>query len=266
MPAPQGFTFGTTLQAEISRRALQGGDLAHANLPHMSGLGAVAEGSGIRVAFYYKNSVNRLGEARTDLVLVKQPLSDPNTEVHVTITPAVAKAMYPDQFHAFQNYDEGTDIGTPLSELPGLSQSQIARLITSGIRSVEDLLEVSDDALMQIDREAMRAKKIAENWRTLQDAGEQAVQAATLETAMLKQAEAWEREKAQMMDLIGELKATVGALRMSSGQRVSTSADAPIMVDGEGAGLTIDDDDGFMGGGPIVDGTDDLTLPGDEID
>lgn len=65
---------------------------------------------------------------------------------------------------AYQGQAVQADAGTPLSELPDMDDVTIAQYGQKGIKSVEDMAIISDDAVYQLGRGAVAHKKAAQNY------------------------------------------------------------------------------------------------------
>lgn len=138
-----------------------------------SHLGPVASrgAGGLNVGFYYarvqltsrRAAFN--GRFETRLFVAIQPKGDRYSMAREPITDRDAQARFPAEYAAFKTYQDTPTRGTPLMELPGVSQSQIAILSINGIRSIEDLLSLTPDIVAQAGgMEATTAYKIAKRW------------------------------------------------------------------------------------------------------
>lgn len=224
-----------------------------------SHLGPVAGRGGINVAFFYARVIQRTkdgtrnGVPRDQLFVAKQPKGDRYTVAHRKITPEQAAHQFPEQYARFVQYEDVPTHGTPLHDLPGIAQSEIALLVLHGLRCIEDLREVSDEQAGLIGFGVARARKLALAWLDKRDgaaativaAGDAARQSAENE-ALRRRLDALERRNIELETV---LKA--GGSRSAGPHEV---APPPGTVP-----LTLDEGDGFLGGGGgVVDGNDDL--------
>lgn len=140
----------------------------------LSTMGTVAErvasSGGMNIGFYYervkiKSRMATLnGKYETRLFVAMQPKGDKYSVAKEPISEVLAQQLFPAEYARFKNYQDAPTHGTPLLELPGISQSQIAILNLNGIRSIEDLVGLSPDIVAQVGMEASTAHKIALKW------------------------------------------------------------------------------------------------------
>ena len=164
---------------------------------------------GLNIEFYYAQvAVTGRGGKRleTRLHISKGIRGDRFTVSNQPITEEEAMREFPQEFAHFKKYQEMPSNGTPLHELPGISQSQIAMLTINGLRSVEDLATLSPDAVAQVGMEASHAQKLAKLWV--------AKKAGASETIRLAQIEAeHEAEKAEGRSRIEAMEAQNATLQ-----------------------------------------------------
>lgn len=206
---------------------------------------------------------NAHGTYKTVLCVRKRPHGDRHTEAVRIITERMAQQLYPREYAFFkQNQDVPTD-GTPLHELPGISQSQIGILLISGIRCVEDLVGLSQDQVAQMGMDASQAYAIAKRWseakaangEMIRDAAKDAATAAEL--TRLRDAEA--RSNALIIQMQAQLdiltKMGVGpngpqVVMTASGAQNAVTVDADDLPDASNTEL--------FSGAQVVRGNDDL--------
>lgn len=140
----------------------------HANLG--AGFTSV-QGRGIYISFQWDmvrlSTVDpqKNGSRERRLRLIKQPIGDPSTTASSYITPESAQKLYPAEWEYFTKHGDMPESGTPLSELPGISVSQIQLMQISGLRSIEDLLSVGPEKISTIGYEARYVRSVAEEWQ-----------------------------------------------------------------------------------------------------
>lgn len=196
------------------------------------------------------------GTYETRLFVAIKPIGDRLTIAHEPITEREAQARFPAEFAAFKHYQTSPTRGTPLMELPGISQSQIAMLTINGIRSIEDLLSLSPDILSQVGLEATTAFKIAEKWtKRRADLGD--------DVDLARQASALEIENRTLHDNIASMEAQMKAMQAQIDAMASMSSGGAVQT--APARQSVDDGDGFVGGNDVLfdggsasDGDDDL--------
>ena len=232
-----------------------------------SHLGAVTSKGGLNVGFYYARvqlkSRRALynGRFETRLFVAIQPKGDRYTLAKEPINEVAAQRTYPAEFAAFKNYQDSPTRGTPLMDLPGISQSQIALLSVNGIRSIEDLLSLSPDIVAQVGMEASTAFKIAKRWSDRKaEAGD--------DVDMARQMAALEVENKTYRDALKGMEAQMAAMQakmdaMASMTQASPAAVQPIGQVPHGAaadGIADDLPDTVFGdnGGQGATGNDDL--------
>lgn len=102
---------------------------------------------------------------------------------------------YPKQWDAFEKNQEQPMEGTPLSEWPGISRSQVEELKHFGVRTVEDLINVPDSAGQKfMGMNSMKAK--AKDY----------VEAAKGLTQITELREIIDQQKAQIEELMAALQ------------------------------------------------------------
>lgn len=74
------------------------------------------------------------------------------------------KQRYPREWKAFQDREQGTIVGTPLSQWPQITKSQVKEAEFFNIKTVEQLSEVSDSALQKIGMGWMELRMKARNY------------------------------------------------------------------------------------------------------
>lgn len=247
-------------------RDLTGADLS-------SHLGLVAGAGKVRISFAYEQvrlrtaDMSRNGSVETRLVLVKQPLRDPQTCSRSAISKEEAQRRFPQEWQLFSTYQDVPSDGTPLTELPGMTRQQIAMLAVNDLRSVEDLLDLSSDDAAQLGMETSRARKLAVQWKAkVDEASDEMLEAENYAKAMTAM-KALEQRLAKMEEQNIRLEAENKAIRSMGGGALQ-GAQANLTTDFVGTeNYTLDDDDGFLGGGDMVSGNDDLAgeMPADPL-
>jgi hypothetical protein len=247
-------------------RAGQAFDMSDADLS--ADLGLVASNGQISIEFFYRmirltdpSNPSVHGEHKTVLCVRKRPHGDRHTEQVKMISERTAQALYPREFAYFkQHHDVPTD-GTPLHELPGITQSQIAILVIHNIRSVEDLVNLEEDRIAQIGMDARKAFTLARKWDEARKSNTDLIANAQKEAAANAEIERMRKAEAQHIETIARLTAQVELL-MRQGATGMAAHNVPI---GQTA-VAIDNDDGVVEapdtglfqGVQMVSGNDDL--------
>lgn len=258
----QGF-IGTNLHPNRFSRDLTDADLS-------SHLQSVRSSGGVHVNFFYTKvraktrDASRNGQVSTRLCISKQPKGDRSTVSVRFISEERAKRDHPREFDLFKKYEEVPTEGTPLSDLPGISVSQIGLLTINGLRSVEDLCEVSEDQVAQLGLDVIRAKKTATAWMAKRDSESETISAADIEARYSLQLDAMSKQFKAMEEHNRQLQAQVSALQSVRSTAAPESAgQTQVGV----AGVDVDGDleydmaampDPFSEGPATTDGDDDL--------
>lgn len=233
-------------------------------------MGYVAGTGNLTIQFFYDRvrvddpqNPEAHGDYKTVLCVRKRPHGDRLTESVRMISERAAQQLYPREYAFFkQNQDVPTD-GTPLHELPGISQSQIAILVIHGIRCVEDLCGLSADQVGQIGMDARTAYSIAKKWMESKEGGADVIAAAQRDAALTAELERLRADKQRQDSLIAELSAKLDIVTKLQGNVMQA---APQTMTAAGAVQQIDADDlpdlsgdeTLFSGAQIVTGNDDL--------
>ncbi|SDI70439.1 hypothetical protein [Salipiger marinus] len=238
-------------------------DLTNSDLS--SHMGPVGAKSGLNIAFFWTRlrvqSVDpeKNGQLVNRLCVAKQPKGDPKTIVHRYTSPEEASRLWPREYALFTQFEDVPAQGTPLSELPGISRSQILQLELVGLRCVEDLQEISDDQAAQHGMEVSRARKVALKWLATREDGKGVIEAADSETKALAALRTMEQRLARLEQHNIRLQAENDALSRAGGGQSRTSSPQPLpQAEAEDVPYELDDSDGFLAGGDIATGGDDL--------
>lgn len=230
---------------------------------------AQAQGNGLRVTFEWdlvkieSADPDLDGKTERRLVIVKKPLGDKYTEVKHQIDRDVAARLFPKEWAMFATYEDVPTSGTPLADLPGITQSEVAIMQVWGLRSIEDLCELSEDQCAQVGREASRLKKLATAWLEKKNGNTDtislAARLASLEAALAASAERSASMERRNIELEGAIKA------MRGGEASGVVGPRPVQDLAIDSHLTIDDNDGFLGGdgGMTTDRPDPLDMDDD---
>jgi hypothetical protein len=225
---------------------------------------------GLNIQFYYAQVPvkGRSGIIRTEvrLHIAKQPKGDKFTIATRRITEEQAMREFPHEFSQFKRYQEVPTNGTPLHELPGISQSQIAMLTVNGLRSVEDLAGLSADVVAQVGMEATHAHKLAKLWIAKKAGEEGTIRLAQIEAE--REAEAadararMEQMEAHNLSLQRQVEALIARLGNAPGLPEGIATTGPVEVDTSQGLPAFADIGGYADEGPVsVDGLSDLIDP-----
>lgn len=243
---------------------LTGHDLGHGLTPQGRG--------GMLIQFFWSkvkiDSADPVmnGTVQDRLCIAKMPKGDRFTCSTGFISEADAQRQFPREYALFRESDDVPTTGTPLHELPGMSQSQIGILVINGLRSIEDLAMISDDAVSRLGIDVRAAKNLAVRWMNRKTEAESAISAASAEAALKAQLDARDMRMAALEAETVRLRAQVEAFKsIGSGGGQQAPQSAPMMM-GNGAGsntimTTVNDgfemddaDDPFMRGPGALDG------------
>lgn len=193
----------------------------------------------------------------TRLMVRLKPMGDRYTEAIETISEDDAMRLYPTEFSHFKNYQSAPTRGTPLSELPGISQSMIGLCIINGLRSVEDLASITDDIAAQAGLDVSTAHRIAAQWIARRDKNAKMIEGA-------EQVSRLHEENQALKDRLSALEVQVKAQELVA-QQLPPSVTVPPayrgelagqIMPGQGADLALPDLP--IGGGDVVSGNGDF--------
>ena len=196
-------------------------DMTQADLS--SHLGLVAGRGGLNIQFFYAKTriecadVALNGTYQTRLCVAKMPKGDRLTIATRFISEEQAAAMFPREFAMFKQYEDVPTDGTPLYELPGISQSQIAMLTVHNLRSIEDLAGMAIEHINGMGLDARSAHKLAVRWLASKTDNADLIAKAKAETATTEERDALLRrlDAAERANL--ELQGQVKVLMMQGG-------------------------------------------------
>lgn len=232
----------------------------------------VAGNGNLSVQFFYKqirieDALNPLsnGTFRTVLCVRKRPHGDKYTEAVRMISERLAQQLYPREYAYFKQSEDVPTDGTPLAEVPGMSQSQIAIMVLHGVRCVEDLVGLSDDQVSQIGMDARMAHGVATKWLKAKQGSEVMIAEAMREAALSAQNERLAADNAAMAQRLAQLSAQVDLLMKMGGPGAAAMQDAQ-GAQGDGKAILVDatedvdlpEADDLFAGGAVVTGNEDL--------
>lgn len=195
-------------------------DLTGMNLPNT--MRGVTAGGGLIVKFFYENirrgGVDSDGGYEVRLCVAKQPKGDRLTVACRYITEEQAARDFPTEFSHFKEYGDMPTSGTPLSELPGISMSQIGLLTINGLRSIEDLAEVSPDQVGQFGLDAIRAQKTAIAWLERRDSQSDVIEVGAIEAKYGAENKALQNQLEGAKTQMAQMQAQITALQNMQGQ------------------------------------------------
>lgn len=232
-----------------------------------SHLGPVAGTGGLNVQFFYVRtrveSANpeRNGMYRTRLCVAKMPKGDRLTIAVRFITEEQAMQQFPREFSMFKQYQDVPTQGTPLHELPGITQSQIGVLVIHNLRCIEDVAACDDALINQMGYDARQAKKLAVRWIENLKGNADLIDTAKTDAARDAELERMRKSQAELERRNIELEAKLQAFMSLQGQApAAASTGAMQMVDRpDGLPDARDVESNLLEGG-LVDGNDDLDL------
>lgn len=200
------------------------------------------------------------GTFKTVLCVRQRPHGDKYTESVRMISERAAAQAFPREYAYFKQYQDVPTDGTPLAEVPGISQSQIAILVLYNVRCVEDLVALSADQVSQIGMDARMAYGVAIKWLQAKQGNDALIREAEREAALEAKNDRLASENAAMAAQLAQLAAQVEILSKMGGP-------AAAVIQGEGKAQLVDATpdvdvppgaDGLFSGGSVVTGNDDL--------
>ncbi|MFE3836921.1 hypothetical protein [Pseudogemmobacter sonorensis] len=246
---------------------LTGSDLSHDMAP-------VAGSGGLHIQFFYLQlrvtdpDPAKNGGYVTKLCIAKMPKGDSKTVATRFISEAQAMREYPQQFAQFKATGEVPTSGTPIAELPGISQAQIGLLLIHNIRSIEDLVSLPSERVQMMGIDVHAAWRVATLWLERKTENADLTEAAVRETALEQKAVAAETARIAAEQRAIQLQAQIDAMKaMGAGAQavpgmiaqnalVAAAGAVPIEGDSFDAGQG---EELFTGG--LVSGSDDLNDP-----
>jgi hypothetical protein len=195
--------------------------------------------TGLNVAFFYarvqlsSHDKGIGGKYETRLCVAKRIKGDKSTIATRYISEDEAMRQFPAQFTAFKQGEDIPADGTPLHELPGISQSQIGLLVVHGLRTVEDVAELDHSTANRIGIEALAAHKLAKSWVERRKSDAPLIAAAESEAKH-------EAERNADKARIAQLEARVAALQELHTIAPQVMAAAPAAMQG-GAPVSVGD-------------------------
>lgn len=234
-------------------------------------------GSGVRVSFVWENievydhATGKSGHQKR-LKLIQQPIGDRRAKAVTFITEEDAARRFPREFAAFQETGEVPTLGVPLSDVPGLSRSDISKLHADGVLAVEDMEQLNEDMASQYGRDFLRIWRQVTNWSAINKGSMDVTELSQKTNAAIE-------ENVRLSAQIAEQAAQMQAMQAKMDALVSLGANgAPAMaavaqppgepqsvVNNETSDLPTDlaDMDDFLSGGQdVADGD----LPADADD
>lgn len=232
-----------------------------------SHLGPVAGTGGLNIQFFYMRtrveSANpeRNGKFRTRLCVAKMPKGDRLTIATRFITEEQAAREFPREFAMFKQYQDVPTQGTPLHELPGITQSQIGVLVIHNLRCIEDVAACDDALINQMGYDARSAKKLAVRWIENLKGNSDLIAGAMTDAARDAELERLRKAQADMERRNIELEAKLQAVMSLQGQAVTPTATGQVQLVDRPDDLpdARDVESSFLEGG-MAEGNDDLDL------
>lgn len=232
-----------------------------------SHLGPVAGTGGLNVQFFYVRtrveSANpeRNGMYRTRLCVAKMPKGDRLTIAVRFITEEQAMQQFPREFSMFKQYQDVPTQGTPLHELPGITQSQIGVLVIHNLRCIEDVAACDDALINQMGYDARQAKKLAVRWIENLKGNADLIAGAMTDAARDAELDRLRKAQAETERRNIELEAKLQAFMSMQGQAVTPTATGQVQMVDRPDGLpdAREVESNLLEGG-LVDGNDDLDL------
>lgn len=242
-------------------------DVSHNDLG--AAMASVQSAGGILVKFFYTrvqittNNAAENGKWDTRLCVAKQPKADRATVATQYITPEEAKRLFPREYKYFTENEDVPMDGTPLQELPGATMSQIGMLTIHGLRTIEDLAELSAEQAKEIGFEAIRAHKLAKSWLERSEGEKDTIDAATVEANYQQELSAVRQSEQALKDRIRELEIQNAALQNVGGGNQSQAAPQiagePVAIDSKEDLPDIDDmPNPLLEGSAVVEADDPL--------
>lgn len=227
---------------------------------------ASVQGKGIYISFQWDmvrlDTVDpeKNGKRVRRLRLIKQPIGDPNTASSSYIAPEAAQELYPAEWEYFTKHGDMPVSGTALSELPGISVSQIQVMQLSGLRSIEDVLSVGEEVISRIGHEGRFVRSVAEEWDKRRKDGAEvtnyAEAKAAQDAALAAEKARADRAEASNAQMAARLEALEAMMNAGGGGNFAPQPVAPSAGRDEGPDIDstpnpLADGDGTMDDDPL---------------
>lgn len=239
-------------------------------------MGYVSGAGGLNIQFFYEKvkisaadpDVN--GSYSVRLCVAKMPKGDRLTIATRFISEDQAMDEYPREFSMFKQYESVPSLGTPLHELPGISQSQIAILVLHNLRSIEDVAECAPELINQMGIDARQAYAVAKRWNENRKESEpliaQAARDAHVDAQMKEMRDRTEAAERANIELQAQIKAMLAMGGQNMGQHLQTAVAGQngaqaVAVDRGDTFLDPSEMNSGLFEGGMVDGNDDLNEP-----
>ena len=220
-------------------------DMSHADLGQaMPGVTATG---GVLARFFYTRvklktqNAEHNGKWETRLCVAKQPKSDRDTVATSEISVEDAKRYFPREYDHFVRNEDAPTTGTPISELPGITMSQIGLLTLSGLRSIEDVAELDHDQAREIGFDAIRAHKQAKLWLERSEAEGSSIALADVQARYEQEIDARKKTETALQDRLKEMEIKLSALSSMPQDRSARQADVGQMNAGRPAMVESDE-------------------------
>ena len=124
------------------------------------------------------------GQFETRLCVEISPKGDRLTTARRYISEEDAAREFPYEYANFSEYESVPTSGTPLFELPGISQSQIALLTLHNLRSIEDVAKCPPELINFMGMDVIQAATTARKWMQSKSENAPMIEAATKEAEL----------------------------------------------------------------------------------
>lgn len=195
-------------------------------------MGLVSSRGGMNVQFFYQRaeieSIDAGISYQNRLCVVKQPKGDRLTVYVGFISEQEAAKRWPAEWAAFRHSESIPTTGTPLAELPGITQQQVGLLLVHGLRSIEDLAECDRSVVQQVGLVASKAQQMAQAWLTRKNENLALLEVSEVKALADQRAREMQRQLDDMKQLVLEANAQIKALTQMGGMvQVGINARGP---------------------------------------
>jgi len=197
------------------------------------------------------------GQREKRLRVMKQPIGDPSTCSSTYMTPDQVKERFPAEWEYFVRTGDMPSNGTALSELPGISVSQMQQVQLSGLRSIEDVASAPMETINRIGHEGRYVQTLAVEWVRRAKSEAKLIDYAEHKAALVASNDAADARAVRAENASRALQARLEALEAvlrSGGGNMPTAQDGGDKLAGYDAGPALDttpnplaDGDGTMG-------------------
>ncbi len=217
--------------------------------------------AGLAVSFFwakipiYGDNGLPTGELRDKLCVAKAIIGDFKTVACKMISEEQAQRQFPREYAAFTQQMELPDDGTPLQELPGITQSQIGLMLLNHVRTVEQAAKLTEAQVSALGLVGQQVHDWSKRWLDMREGASEELDTTSELAALKAQLAHLSNVNDKFEKQTKEQQIQIDTLRQSLGQNVVPGGSDPSA--NRGIIMNSDDEEDFYGGqNPLADGDD----------